>query len=183
MIRTAYPTPPVRQLRLRLELATRRTRRALFERCRTLRSRPVEETKGHGSYAAYLREREAIRRNRAMYDMFEKQFDGLVGVVCFAAQEGITSDAETEFARYRAWFMEYYHRVRPYLAPYLTLHENDVTPTRWGLRRCDTFEALFLPASIQALLDADNGCLIDRLDRAQNAVTDWYNAVRHEERA
>src|SRR4051794_26430032 len=139
MIRTAYPTPPVRQFRLQLELVTRRTRRALFERCRALRSRPADEIVERDSYAAYLKRREAVQRARVNYEVFEKQFDGLVGAVCFAAQEGVTPDAEAKFGEYRAWFLEHYKTIRPHLAPYETPDESDLIPTHWGMRRCDTF--------------------------------------------
>lgn len=182
MIRTAYPTPPVRQLRLHLELVTRRTRRALFDRCRTLRARPDGETVERESYAAYLKRRESYQKKRALYDTFEKQFDGLVGAVCFAAQEGVTPEAEDSFTLCRAWFLANYTSVSSHLGPHLVSDDSDVTPTHWGTRRCDTFEALFLPQSITALLEADNGCLIDRLMRAQQSVTGWYETLRHEEK-
>jgi hypothetical protein len=173
----------VRQFRLSLELVTRRTRRALSERCRALRSRPVQETENRGSYATYLRRREAVQKSRAFYEAFENQFDGLVGAICFAAQEGITASAEADFAAHRTWFLEHYRSIRPYLTPFEISDESDVIPTRWGMRRCDTFEALFLPLSIKAMLDGDNGCLINRLMRAQNAATGWHDAMRYEETA
>jgi hypothetical protein len=165
VIRTAYPAPQVRQFRLRFDWATRRTRRAFTERHRSLRGDAPDHAEG--IQARYDR--------LAAYYAFEKRFDAFVSLLCVAAQEGATPTREASFKEQRAWFVAQYPIVRPYLKEFLASDPGDRAPGWWPQRSCDVFEALFRPLELTALLK--DGNVIPRLERAQDAVTDWYKSL------
>jgi hypothetical protein len=175
VIRVAYPVPPVRQFRLRLELATRRTRRAIEQR-----SAPHTLREGD---ALHSRWREDIRLWRASYNEFEDRYDRLVGLLCLAAHEGITPSREDAYREQRLWFLQNYASVKRELGRYLCSDPSDTTPGLWGRRPCDAYEALFLPGSLEGMLAADNGNLIGRLTRTQEALTAWNESLRRAEKA
>jgi len=191
LIRVAYPVPPVRQFRLRLELATRRTRRAIEERRRDLRNRDTRSRSNGGLTAApdtlceanslHLRWREDVRHWRTAYNEFEDRYDHLVGLLCLAAHEGVTAKREEAYKEQRVWFLHNYAEVQRELGRYLRTDPSDTTPGLWGRRPCDGYEALFLPGSLDALLAADNGNLIGRLTRTQEALTAWDDSLRRSE--
>jgi hypothetical protein len=190
LIRVAYPVPPVRQFRLRLELATRRTRRAIEQRRRDLRGRDTWSRNG-GLTAApdtfseanspNVSWREDICHWRAAYNEFEDRYDRLVGLLCLAAHEGVTAKGEEAYKEQRIWFLQNYTEVQRELGRYLRMDPSDTTPGLWGRRPCDAYEALFLPNSLDAMLNADNGNLIGRLTRTQEALTAWDDSLRRSE--
>lgn len=169
VIRTAYPVPQVKQLRLRLELATRRTRRAFTERHRSLRGDAPAPPYAEGMQARYDR--------LAAYNDFEVRFDAFVSLLCVAAQEGATAEREAAFTRQRAWFVAQYPVIRPYLKAFLSSGSGNRTPSWWTQRPCDVFEALFRPLELTALLK--DGDVIPRLERAQDVVAAWYKSFSH----
>ena len=188
MIRTSLPIPPVEQFRLRLELAARRTRRALEQRRRDLRFgaeaalRAATEAPRalHDSYLR-VRWREEIARERGQFDEFYEQYDSLIGLLCLAAHEGNSPKAETEFREKRTFFTARYPKIKPYLAPHLQADGSDTLPTMWGRRMCDGFEALFAPVTIAALLETDEGNLIGRMMRTNTAVSAWESDLQARE--
>ena len=178
MIRTAYPVPPIKQFRLRLELATRRTRRALEDRCRSLRSGnpfPDDDTLDSRFYK--------LKAQYAAYREFEERFDNLVGLICLSAQEGVNAEREAEYRQRRGWFVANYASIQPLVADFLTPDASDHAPGWWRQRSCDAFEALFLPVRLSAMLADDNGHVIARLTRTQNCLADWYDSLRLQESA
>lgn len=187
MIRINYPTPPLAQIRLRLglNLAARRTRRALEERRRDLRaafSNPTPATPED----AYLnlRWREDLKRERAAFDLFYDRYDALIGLLCAAAQEGITPEREAGYQKHRAWFCARYPSLKRKVHLYLSDDPSDAgSPSRFGRRSHDAFEALFSPVSIAALLAADDGDLIGRLMRTQSALGEWEDGIARREAA
>src|SRR5687768_3979990 len=96
MIRMDYPVSPLAQIRLRLELATRRTRRALEERRRTLRSEVAQRAASRDAYLR-LRWQQDLARERRGYAALYEQYDALVGLLCAAAHEGIQPDMEAKY--------------------------------------------------------------------------------------
>jgi hypothetical protein len=189
LIRTSYPVPPMAQMRLRWELAMRRTRRTLEQRRRSLAAATTEAP--HATAAAdaarghylRLRWREDLKRERAALDEFTNRFDGLVGLICVAAQEGLTAEMEQEFLERRRWFIRHYPQIKGYVAAHLTPDASDTISGRWGRRSCDAFEAMFSPASLSAMLENDGGNLIGRLCRTQAALTAWEESLGPREAA
>ena len=166
--------PPVRQFRFSLELVTRRTRRAFEERRRALRSGAALAPP---AAAELTRRREFAARLRTLYASFETHYDDLVGLLCVAAQEGVTPGMEAEYRERRRWFISHYGQVRPEVSRFLQADASDSAPSLWGHRACDAFEALFLPGSIGAVLSADGGNLIGRLIRTQTALAAWEETL------
>lgn len=182
LIRTSYPVPPMTQLRLRLELASRRTRKALEERRRTLREgaadpRAAAAPADRREDYLQLRWRADLRRERDAYEEFFDRYDELVGLLCVAAQEGLEPGHEEEYTRTRAYFVAHYPAVKRYVTPHLESDPSDTHAGRWGRRSCDAFEAMFAPHSIAAMLEADGGNLIGRLIRTQSALAAWESSI------
>lgn len=173
MIRVNYPVGTLTHLRLRLELATRRTRRALEARRRALRAE-AEARK-------CAREHQEMARERAACAEFTERYEDLVGLLCAAAHEGVTPEREEKYRARRAWFYANYPPVKPALAPHLTPDESDAAPALWGRRACDAFEALFFYPSLEGMLAADGGSLIGRLMRTQSALAAWKEATLRRE--
>ncbi len=182
MIRVNYPIPPLTHLRLRLELATRRTRRALEARRRSLRAGADARRATRDAYLR-LRWREDLCRERRAYAEFYDRYDELVGLLCLAAHEGVTPDREQEYRARRTWFCHHYPGVKQALSAHLEGDGSDTAPGRFGRRASDGFEALFFPATIAAMLAADEGDLIGRLMRTQAALTAWEESIARREKA
>jgi hypothetical protein len=107
----------------------------------------------------------------------------LVAVLCLAAQEGVTPEREARYREQRTWFVKNYAGVKSELGRFMDTDESDTAPGMWGRRSCDAFEALFLPTTLQGMLTADNGHLIGRLMRTQNAMMAWDERLSSAERA
>lgn len=188
MIRTSLPIPPAEQFRLRLELATRRTRRALEQRRRdlrfgtetALRAATVTPRVLHDNYLR-VRWQEELKQERAHFDDFYDQYDGLIGLLCLAAHEGNSAKIEAEYRDKRAFFTSRYPKIKQYIAAHLEVDTNDTLQTLWGRRACDAFEAMFSPTTVAALLESDNGHLIERMVRANTALADWEGDLEKRE--
>ncbi len=188
MIRTSLPIPPAEQFRLRLELAARRTRRALEQRRRDLRSGAetalrVATEAPRVLHDNYLRTRwqDDLKRERASFDEFYGHYDMLVGLLCLAAHEGNSAKIETEYKERRGFFVGHYPRIKQYLTAHLAADANDTLPTLFGRRACDAFEAMFAPLSVAALLETDNGHLIGRMMRSNAALAGWESDLEMRE--
>ena len=53
----------------------------------------------------------------------------------------------------------------------------------WGHRAADSFEALYLPATIADLLEADGGNLIGRMIHTQTVLGAWDAHIARQETA
>jgi hypothetical protein len=158
-----------------LELASRQTRRALEKRRRTLRERSLPALRSVTTTTAFT---SLAWQVEPVYAIFETQFDDLIGIVCAAANEGNGPGFEAGFARCRSWWVQHYAWVKPHLAPFIEYSPADVAPAPTGQTVvCDPFEALWWYPSLATLLHADNGHLIDRLMRVQNAAEAWRQEV------
>jgi hypothetical protein len=179
----------MKHLRLRLDLATRQTRRTLEKRRRCLLTDMTDRLKDGSGSDAYLllRWREDVRRQRALFDTFYDQYDEMIGLLCAAAQIGIEPRMEEEYRGRRRWFTgNYPQRVRPLVQPYLTAAcgaEHDAKSGFWERDTADAFEALFLPLSIDAMLAADGGNLIERMMQTQEALGAWEAHIVRQETA
>jgi len=182
LIRTSYPIPPIEMLKLRIELATRRTRRALEQRRRELRAATEQKS---ASQNDYLRVRwiEDLKRERDSYQEFYERYDALVGLLCLAAHQGVTSEIESEYRAQRAYFVGAYPKIKSFVSHFLEFDPSDTQPVLWGRRSCDGFEALFSSPSVVIALDSDGGNLIGRMMRSQAALTEWEGSLLRREEA
>lgn len=189
MIRTSYPISPMKHLRLRLDLATRQTRRTLEKRRRSLLTEMTDRLRQGSAGDAYLllRWREDVQRQRALFDLFYDQYDEMIGLLCAAAQMGIEPRMEDEYQRRRWWFASNYpQRVRPLVRGYLAAAhdaEHEAKPTLWRRHSADAFEAFYLPTSIEAMLAEDGGNLIERMMQTQEALRGWEGHIVRQETA
>ncbi len=191
LIRTTYRTPPITHLRLRLELASRRTRRAIEERRRAIRAGATARKAAQNDYLR-VRWQAELSRERALFEEFFDHYDALVGLVCLAAQEGVETWQEEKFSQQRSWFVAHYERAQRHISPRLSSSgDTGDKPadarraTPWERRKggTDIFETLFRPASISHLLAGDNGALIGVLTSAQEALTAWDRDLERREKA
>jgi len=183
MIRIDYPARgPMTQLRQRLHLATRRTRRALEERRRALRALADARDAAHDDYLR-LRWRQELARERRTYDELSREHDALVGLLCAAAHEGIKPGMEDDYKTLRAWFCAHYPEAKRALSAHLESYPSDGVTGRFGRRTCDAVEALFFPPTIAAMLASDGGNLIGRLVRIQEALGAWQKGIVRREAA
>ena len=182
MIRMDYPVSPLAQIRLRLELATRRTRRALEERRRTLRSGAAQRAASRDAYLR-LRWQQDLARERRGYGELYEQYDALVGLLCAAAHEGIKPEMEADYRTFRTWFCAQYPALKRAISPFVEMDTSDAQPGRFGRRSCDAFEALFIAKTIEEMFASDGGNLIGRLMRTQTALDGWRESIEQRERA
>jgi len=180
VIRTGYPISPITKIKLRLELAAKRTRRAIEERRRSLLA-GSSATATENDYL-HLRWREEVLRERSLYREFYDQFDNLVALLCLAAHEGLKPGQEAEYRTRRVWFCDNYPTVKKRVHQHLESDSSDTLPAFWGRRSCDAFEALFHSHSIEQMLETDNGNLIGRLIRTQEALAAWDDALTEQEK-
>ena len=188
MIRTSFPVPPAEQFRLRLELAARRTRRALEQRRRDLRfgaeaALRVAAEAPRVLHDSYLRVRwqEELKRERGAFDEFYERYDALIGLLCLAAHEGNSPQCEAEYHDKRGYFTGHYPKIKTYIAAHLIVDADDTLPSLFGRRACDAFEGMFAPATVAVLLETDNGNLIGRMMRANAAMSAWESDLQKRE--
>lgn len=170
----------MKQLSLRFELATRRTRRALEQRRRSLIADAENRRALHDS-SLRLRRRGELDQEKVLFADFQDRYDSLIGLLCLAAQDGNTPETEAEFREQRAWFMTHYAEVKRTLGLHIEADDSDTLPGRFGRRTCDAFEALFHPPTLNSLLTHDGGNLIGRMMRTQNALEARKDALRRQE--
>jgi hypothetical protein len=107
---------------------------------------------------------------------FERRFDELVDLLCWSAKEGDHEGRDEQYASLRAWFLDNYEPVRPYLMEHLTVEPEDVLPARPGLPAPrDAFESLFLPRDVDSLIHSDT--IIFRIIRTRQAVDALRDAL------
>lgn len=167
MIRTAYPVSPLRQVQLRLELAARRTRRALQARRHDLAAasatRPTPAVASASANFGAEWERE-----KAVLLPFYDRFDDLTGLVCLAAQEGVTPVREAKYQAARQWFINACPSgVGEWAGPFLEAEG----------AQSDAFAHFWTSPTLDALLQNDGGDLIVRMEQTQNALAAWEKSV------
>lgn len=120
-------------------------------------------------------------RSLAAYQSFFDHYDALIGLLCLGAHEGLKPENEVEFRELKGWFRQNYPPLKPSITPFLVEDESDLVPTASRERRaCDAFEALFMPDSVSTLLETDQGSLIGRMIRTQQALESWSRSLHSE---
>ena len=165
MIRTAYPISRLKQVHLRLELVTRRTRRVQARREGLANAAAVPAAKPTALSAPSGR----TAGEKAVMEAFYNRYDDLTGLICLAAQEGVTSAREARYQRERAWFLRTYPDVCEFLGAFL--------PAEAKHNACDPFACFWTPPSLSDLLQSDDGTFIARMETAQTALAAWEAAL------
>jgi hypothetical protein len=86
------------------------------------------------------------RRQVELLNAFEAQYEDLVDLLCWAAQDGVHSKRDATYSAIRTWMCSHYSQIRSKLRPHWLEPE--------GLTAYDPFEALFMPEQIDAVLNA-----------------------------
>lgn len=103
--------------------------------------------------------------------VFCEAYEDIVDTICCAAQFGAEPKYEARYAEQRQELSRLYTPVRPFISAFIDFSTEDADS---GLRLCgrtlDAFEALTMAESLEQMLDSDEGCIISRLTRTQNAI-------------
>ncbi|MCB8933795.1 MAG: hypothetical protein M9921_14040 [Fimbriimonadaceae bacterium] len=118
---------------------------------------------------------ERFEQLRGFYD----RYNLLVETLCDSAQYGPTAKLEGEYASHRKWMLSNYPAIRKYVVAYLRFDSAD---TRQGLdlhgQSADAFEALFCASSLDEFLRADDGQMIERLQRTRESLIHYGDHLR-----
>jgi hypothetical protein len=95
-----------------------------------------------------LQARSEVRR-RQDFAAFEQQYEALVDLLCWAAQQDVPMEHDAHYKELRQWMCTHYRKVRSLLRPYW-LEPGVPEPI-------DPFEALFAAESIAAFINAPDG--------------------------
>jgi hypothetical protein len=120
-----------------------------------------------------------IEERQQQLAMFLESYEDLVETLCAAAQFGIEPKYEARYLVQRVETERLYSAVRPFLTPFLDFCPEDADA---GLKLCgrplDAFEALTVSGDLQELLSMDDGNMISRLTRTQNAIARYDQHLR-----
>lgn len=108
----------------------------------------------------------ARQRQRAQFNIFEEQYDGLIDVLCAAAHEGVTSKREGVYREVRVWMLKHY----PAIASRIRSH--------WqadGEVGVDPFRPLFIHASLEDAVNAETG--IEDIMRSRTALESYRDEL------
>lgn len=104
-----------------------------------------------------LQARSEVRRQQD-FQAFETQYEELVDLLCWTAQEGIHPDRDARYAELRRWMCTHYRKVRSQLRPYW-IEPGVPEPV-------DPFEALFAAENVEAFINAPDSISDLMLTRA-----------------
>jgi hypothetical protein len=107
----------------------------------------------------------AARRQRIRLDAFEARYEDLVDLLCWAAKDGDHTDRDARYAELRLATRRRYRDVRKRLRPYWDSPAAGTSP--------DPFEALFLPADVDGIINSITG--IENIAQTRTAL-DAYRA-------
>lgn len=123
----------------------------------------------------------SLEDQRELLIEFYEQFEEICDLLCNAAHHGQGTPWQAQYARLRVAMAQIYPRLRPRLIAHLTWDSSD---TRFGLRcvgrPTDAFEALFVAPTLDEVLQADQGDLMDRLDRTRSALYRYADYLRNQ---
>jgi hypothetical protein len=173
MIRIGLSAPMVLRLRLRAQISANRTARraeavregvlaSLSSNLAVLRRLPIRATR---------RFREELSDSPAIGEtvmQFEERYQDLVNLLCDAARHGVREEDNARFVELRDWLIENYDAHRPGLMSHLLVEPDDSIPYEEGRRARDAFESLFLPKSVDAIINSEN--VILRIMRTRCAL-------------
>ena len=110
---------------------------------------------------------------------FSDRYEDLVEVLCNAAQFGTNAKAERNYTDIRAEYLRRYASIRTMLTAFLEISPDDeASGIKLMGRPLDAFELLVAPKSIEEFLTCDDGNMISRLTRTQEAITKYRDHLR-----
>ena len=89
----------------------------------------------------------ARQRQRALFIVFEQQYDNLVDLLCASAHEGIRPDREIAYARTRSWMLAHYPCIARHIRPHWQIAAKDAV---------DPFLALFTQSALDGVINEDD---------------------------
>ena len=118
----------------------------------TLRTVKMPVVCWHGLSVRYttrwsLQARSEARRKQD-FQAFEAQYEELVDLLCWTAQEGLHPERDARYAELRRWMCSHYRKVRSPLRPYWV--------EAGAPEPMDPFEALFAEESVEAFINDPN---------------------------
>jgi len=120
-----------------------------------------------------------VEERQQQLAMFCESYEDLLETLCGAAQFGIEPKHEQRYLTQRVEVERLYATVRPFLTAFLDFCPEDADA---GLKLCgrplDAFEALTASSDLTELLSMDDGNMISRLTRTQNAIARYDQHLR-----
>ena len=108
---------------------------------------------------------------RAQLLRFYNDFESLVDLICASARCGVVGGMAAEYRQLTDAMKRNYPAIRTYVLAFLSV---DVADTEYGLSLCglplDALQCLFYPPDLDAVHEADDGKLIDRIERSRDAL-------------
>ncbi len=120
-----------------------------------------------------------LEEQRALLAEFYERYEQLTELICDAAFCGTGEPFQQPYAALRSWLQRAYPHLRPYLCAHLNYDPSDEAV---GLKArgqpTDAFEALFCFETLEALIQADEGDLIGRIERTRSALYRYADYIR-----
>ncbi|GBC93411.1 hypothetical protein HRbin15_01902 [bacterium HR15] len=121
-----------------------------------------------------------IEEQRALLAEFYERYEQLVEIICDAAFCENAAPFEAQYAALRPWLQRAYPHLRPYLIAHLNCDPSDeAVGVQTQGKPTDAFEALFCFETLEALIRADQGDLIGRIERTRSALYRYADYLRH----
>jgi hypothetical protein len=176
MIRSNVPLPLLYRLRLRASWVARRAGARLsygHQRGSSETERAVWARKG-------TVRRGTLGYSPQIWSEFVEEYERFTSALCCAAKSGPTAEVERDYAKARRWCARNYaliaHRIRPYLDAEFTGDDKRtdcvsvIVDYAGQKREIDVLESLFMPATLNDMLQGDHGDLLPRIHRISSAV-------------
>jgi hypothetical protein len=120
-----------------------------------------------------------LEEQRALLAEFYERYEQLVELICDAAFSGTAEPFEAKYAELRPWLQRAYPHLRPYLIAHLNCDPSDESVGMQAMGKpADAFEALLCFDTLDALIRADQGDLIGRIERTRSALYRYGDYLR-----
>lgn len=121
---------------------------------------------------------DAVRLRQNLMSFYD-EFERMVDLVCAAARGGVSPGLEDEYRRLSLTMQASYPPLRSYVLAYLKV---EVSDSQLGMRLCgeatDACQVLYRAANLHALLEADDGEMMGRIDRTREALYRFGDHLR-----
>lgn len=110
---------------------------------------------------------------------FYQRYEDLVDVLCAGAQYGPEVRLEGRYEELRRWFQSHYRDLRPFIRPFLVNSDSELENAHEAYgARSDAFEMLFAAPTLGEFLRCDDGEMIQRIERTQDALARYGAHLR-----
>ncbi len=159
-----------------MELAARRTRQALQARRKNLSVAPRENARLAERIASPVTlapaESASCQNEAASFNEFYDKYDALTGLVCLAAQEGVSDKRESKYQAEREWFVRVYPHAIPGIEAWESYGSDDDA-------EAPLFARFWTPPTLLELLQNDGGDLIEQMEKSYDVLTVWEKSLAH----